>query len=97
MQSLQITKKNKFYIQARKELEKEKKEREKSTNDKENDGAGTHAIDKREFEHSGAVSGVYFTCELLGDDEQLTKNEVGLFQVVKKFRICVQILWMFLP
>ncbi|CAG9537791.1 unnamed protein product [Cercopithifilaria johnstoni] len=62
-------------MRALKELEKEKKEREKCTSDKDVQ-LGTHVIDEREFEHSGAVSGVYFTCDLLGDDYQLTKNEM---------------------
>ncbi|VDK33811.1 unnamed protein product, partial [Anisakis simplex] len=33
-------------------------------------------IDVREFEHSNAINGVFFTCELLGDDIVLTKNEM---------------------
>lgn len=32
---------------------------------------------ERSFEHPPAVSGVYFSCELLGDDVVLPKKEVG--------------------
>ncbi|EFO24996.2 hypothetical protein LOAG_03490 [Loa loa] len=63
-------------IRALKELEKEKKERERSASDKVDVGIRAHVVDEREFEHSGAISGVYFTCDLLGDDLQLTKNEM---------------------
>uniref|UniRef100_A0A8R1XWX7 UBX domain-containing protein n=1 Tax=Onchocerca volvulus TaxID=6282 RepID=A0A8R1XWX7_ONCVO len=63
-------------IRALKELEKEKREREKCASDKLDVEVENHIIDTREFEHSGAVSGVYFTCDLLGGDEQLTKNEM---------------------
>ncbi|KAL3981755.1 PUB domain family protein [Acanthocheilonema viteae] len=62
-------------MRALKELEMEKKEREDSTSNK-NVEIGTRTIDEREFEHSSAVSGVYFTCDLLGDDLVLTKNEM---------------------
>ncbi|EJW84121.1 hypothetical protein WUBG_04971, partial [Wuchereria bancrofti] len=62
-------------MRALKEMEKEKKEREGCANDKMDVEIRTHVIDEREFEHSAAVSGVYFTCDLLGDDLQLTKNE----------------------
>ncbi|KAK6109962.1 PUB domain family protein [Brugia pahangi] len=63
-------------MRALKEMEKEKKEREGCANDKMDVEIRTHVIDEREFEHSAAVSGVYFTCDLLGDDLQLTKNEM---------------------
>ncbi|VDK86058.1 unnamed protein product [Litomosoides sigmodontis] len=68
-----VTQRN-IRIRALKELEKEKKEREGAC-DKDVE-IGTHVIDEREFEHSGAVSGVYFTCDLLGGDQQLTKKEM---------------------
>ncbi|EPB71465.1 hypothetical protein ANCCEY_09443 [Ancylostoma ceylanicum] len=32
--------------------------------------------DVREFEHADVIKGVYFTCELLGDDEAMTKPEL---------------------
>ncbi|MCP9266336.1 UBX domain-containing protein 6 [Dirofilaria immitis] len=70
-------------MRALKELEKEKKERERCASDKMDVEVGTHIVDAREFEHSGAISGVYFTCDLLGGDEQLTKNEMR--EKVEKF------------
>ncbi|VDN90208.1 unnamed protein product [Brugia pahangi] len=74
-------------MRALKEMEKEKKEREGCANDKMDVEIRTHVIDEREFEHSAAVSGVYFTCDLLGDDLQLTKNEVSLFSIIKIFAV----------
>lgn len=38
--------------------------------------SGTHIIDERTFEHSDAIQNVYFTCELLGDEIKLTKDEM---------------------
>ncbi|VDM53203.1 unnamed protein product [Angiostrongylus costaricensis] len=37
----------------------------------------------REFEHADVIKGVYFTCELLGEDEALTKAE--LMQAIEEF------------
>ncbi|KAK6060011.1 PUB domain protein, partial [Cooperia oncophora] len=39
--------------------------------------------DIREFEHADVIKGVYFTCELLGDDEAMTKPE--LMQALEEF------------
>lgn len=66
-------------IKALRELEKEKEERERCANNKADVEAESHKIDELEFEHSAAVTGVYFTCDLLGDDLQLTKIEVSRF------------------
>ena len=34
--------------------------------------------DIREFEHSDVIKGVFYTCDLLGDDVAMTKAEVGI-------------------
>ncbi|VDO73186.1 unnamed protein product [Heligmosomoides polygyrus] len=39
--------------------------------------------DIREFEHANVIKGVYFTCELLGEDEAMTKPE--LMQALEDF------------
>ncbi|VDN29732.1 unnamed protein product [Gongylonema pulchrum] len=62
-------------MRALRELEKEKKERERSENVDSSLRETKHcAVDEQEFEHSSAISGVYFTCDLFGDDK-LTKDE----------------------
>lgn len=67
-------------LQALKELEKEKLRENISAN--EDSFSGEHANndtcrrDERTFEHSDVIKKVYFTCELLGEDVKLTKDEL---------------------
>lgn len=65
-------------LRALKELEEERRQRELESNEGKNEvpSAGSHQIDLREFDHSAAIPGVYFTCELLGEDLKLTKSEM---------------------
>uniref|UniRef100_A0A0M3HHM2 IBB domain-containing protein n=1 Tax=Ascaris lumbricoides TaxID=6252 RepID=A0A0M3HHM2_ASCLU len=69
-------------LRAMKELEEERRAREMESN-RHSASNETHSVEKhvgeidvKEFEHSNAIKGVFFTCELLGDDIILTKEEV---------------------
>lgn len=69
-------------LRAMKELEEERRAREMESN-RHSASNETHPMEKhvgeidvKEFEHSNAIKGVFFTCELLGDDIILTKEEM---------------------
>lgn len=68
-------------LKAMRELENERQQqgsgiRNPDEASSEEKALATHVIDERNFEHSGAIQGVYFTCELLGDEVQLTRSEM---------------------
>lgn len=66
-------------MRALRELEEERRQRELELHETKNEEiptAGLRQIDVREFEHSAAIPGVYFTCELLGEDLKLTRSEM---------------------
>ncbi|VDM26811.1 unnamed protein product [Toxocara canis] len=70
------------FASALKELEEERRAREQEINrsdastQREPNKDEFAKVDVREFEHSNAVKGVFFTCELLGDDIVLTRDEM---------------------
>ncbi|GMR48196.1 hypothetical protein PMAYCL1PPCAC_18391 [Pristionchus mayeri] len=68
----------KIQMMAQRELEQERRERESTSAQFANDIKNLRVQDTvvHELDHSNAISAVKFTCELLGDDVALPKNEL---------------------
>lgn len=68
----------KIQMMAQRELEQERREKESSNAKFENDIKNLRVQDTvvHELDHSNAISAVKFTCELLGDEVALPKNEL---------------------
>ncbi|CAI4228439.1 unnamed protein product [Auanema sp. JU1783] len=66
----------KIQMIAKKELEEERQRNDPNSLLKDLALAEKHVPDVKEFEHSGAIEHVYYSCELLGDDIMLPKSEL---------------------